>query len=181
MRPFTFPDQINPFTFPDQINEVSARLVAAGVVLMCAATLAFRQPWLLVPLAYGFFARVLSGPRFSPLAQLVTRVVTPMIPVAAKLVPGPPKRFAQAVGLVMASTAAGAGPGLRFHDGRLRDHRPDRGGRRPRVGFRLLRRVHLVRGTDAPGHRARRRLCGLQQSLAGPPAGSAKEPRVPVL
>jgi len=57
-------------------------------------------------LAYGFFARVLSGPRFSPLAQLVTRVITPMVPVPAKLVPGPPKRFAQAVGLVMASTAA---------------------------------------------------------------------------
>jgi hypothetical protein len=53
---------------------------------------------LLAPLAYGFVARVLTGPTLSPLGQLVTRVVTPRLPVAPRPVPGPPKRFAQGIG-----------------------------------------------------------------------------------
>ena len=60
---------------------------------------------MLVPLAYGFLARVLSGPRFSPLGQLVTRVITPRINVEHRFVPGPPKRFAQGVGLVFSGGA----------------------------------------------------------------------------
>ena len=46
------------FRFPNPVNEVAARTVAAGVVALCVATLAWRTPWLLVPLAYGFVARV---------------------------------------------------------------------------------------------------------------------------
>ncbi|MEO5678819.1 MAG: DUF4395 family protein, partial [Acidimicrobiales bacterium] len=49
------------FGFPNPVNEVSARLVAAGVVLLCAVILVLDQPWLMVPLAYGFVARVLTG------------------------------------------------------------------------------------------------------------------------
>ena len=44
-------------------------------------------------LAYGFVARVLTGPTLSPLGQLVTRVVTPALDIEARPVPGPPKRF----------------------------------------------------------------------------------------
>ncbi len=90
--------------FPNPVNEVSARLVAAGVVLMSVAILA-GQHWILVPLAFGFVARVAAGPRFSPLALLVTKVVTPRLAVDAKLVPGPPKRFAQGVGAVLSISA----------------------------------------------------------------------------
>jgi hypothetical protein len=93
-----------PFTFPNPVNEVSARLVAAGVVLMVAAILA-GQHWVLVPLAYGFAARVASGPRFSPLGLLVTKVITPRLHVTPKLVPGPPKRFAQAIGAGLSASA----------------------------------------------------------------------------
>jgi len=93
------------FTFPNPVNDYAARTVATGVVLMCVAALALRQPWILVPLAYGFWARVLSGPRFSPLGQLATRVVAPRLPWGPKLVPGPPKRFAQAIGVVFSTTA----------------------------------------------------------------------------
>jgi len=93
------------FTFPNPVNDYAARTVASGVVLMCTAALALRQPWILVPLAYGFWARVLSGPRFSPLGQLATRVVAPRLPWGPELVPGPPKRFAQAVGVVFSTTA----------------------------------------------------------------------------
>jgi hypothetical protein len=92
--------------FPDPVNEVSARLVATGVVLMAAAAIVFDLPWLTLVLAYGFVARVLTGPKLSPLGQLVTRVITPRLPIEPRLVPGPPKRFAQAVGVAFTATAA---------------------------------------------------------------------------
>jgi hypothetical protein len=93
------------FGFPDPVNEVSARLVAAGVATMAVAAVAFDLQWLTVPLAYGFLARVLTGPKASPLGQLVTRVVTPRLGVAPRFVPGPPKRFAQGIGLAFSGTA----------------------------------------------------------------------------
>lgn len=93
------------FRFPNPVNEVSARLVAGGVVLMALGALLGGQMWLLVPLAYGFVARVLTGPTLSPLGQLVTRVVTPRLDVAPKPVPGPPKRFAQGIGAAISVTA----------------------------------------------------------------------------
>ena len=93
------------FTFPNPVNEDAARSVAAGVVVLCVAAIVFRQPWLLLPLAYGFWARVLAGPTLSPLGQLATRVVAPRLSHQPSLVAGPPKRFAQAVGVVFSSTA----------------------------------------------------------------------------
>ena len=88
-------------SFPNPVNEVAARLVAAGVVALCATILVSRQTWLLIPLAYGFVARVLTGPKLSPLGQLATRVVVPRLPFAAKPVAGPPKRFAQGIGATL--------------------------------------------------------------------------------
>ena len=93
------------FSFPNPVNEKSARLVASGVVLMCLVTIAFNLPWLTAVIAYGFIARVLTGPTLSPLGQLVTRVITPRLPGASKLVPGPPKRFAQGMGAFMSTLA----------------------------------------------------------------------------
>jgi hypothetical protein len=93
------------FAFPNPVNEVSARLVAGGVVLMGLVTIIFDVKWLTVVLAYGFIARVLTGPSLSPLGQLVTRVVTPRLPVEAKPVAGPPKRFAQGIGVLFSVTA----------------------------------------------------------------------------
>ena len=94
------------FEFPNPVNEVSARLVAAGVVLMTLGILVLGQTWLLAPLAYGFVARVLTGPTLSPLGQFVTRVLTPALPFEARLVPGPPKRFAQGIGATLSVSAA---------------------------------------------------------------------------
>jgi hypothetical protein len=94
------------FSFPNPVNEISARIVAGGVVLLAAATIAFDQPWLTIPLAYGFVARVLTGPTLSPLGQLSVRVLTPLLGAEARPVPGPPKRFAQGVGVVFSVTAA---------------------------------------------------------------------------
>jgi len=94
------------FSFPDPVNEVSARLVAAGVVAMSAASILLDARWLTAVIAYGFVARALTGPTLSPLGQLVTRVVTPRLHLPARPVPGPPKRFAQGVGAVLSVTAA---------------------------------------------------------------------------
>ena len=94
------------FSFPHPVNEVSARLVAGGVVLMAVTALVFQQPWITLVLAYGFVARVLTGPTLSPLGQLVTRVVVPRLRVSPKYVAGPPKRFAQGIGAVVTTAAA---------------------------------------------------------------------------
>lgn len=93
------------FRFPNPVNEYAARTVAAGVLVMAVAAIAFQQPWILIPLTYGFWARVLTGPTLSPLGQLATRVVAPRLPWGPKPVAGPPKRFAQAVGVVFSTTA----------------------------------------------------------------------------
>jgi Domain of unknown function (DUF4395) len=91
--------------FPNPVNETSARLVAGGVVLQAIVFLLVRQWWVLVPLAYGFLARVLGGPRFSPLGLFATRVITPRLDIEHRFVPGPPKRFAQSIGLVFSGGA----------------------------------------------------------------------------
>lgn len=92
------------FTFPNPVNEYAARSVAGMVVVLSIATLVFQTPWLLWPLALGFVARVASGPRFSLFGQLATKVIAPRFG-PARLVPGPPKRFAQAIGATLSLTA----------------------------------------------------------------------------
>jgi hypothetical protein len=74
-------------------------------VILSVLTLVLDQPWLLLVIAYGFVARVLSGPTLSPLGQFVTRVLTPSLPVAPKWVAGPPKRFAQGIGATLSVSA----------------------------------------------------------------------------
>ena len=62
--------------------------------------------WILVPMTYGFIARVLAGPTFSPLGRIATQVITPQLSLNHRLVPGPPKRFAQGVGETFTITAS---------------------------------------------------------------------------
>ena len=121
------------FSFPNPVNEVSARLVAAGVVLMSVLTIAFDLKWLTVVIAYGFVARVLTGPTLSPLGQLVTRVITPRLGLAARPVAGPTQalRPGHRRGLL----AVGAGPDrARLLDRGAGCARPAGGGGDPRVG-----------------------------------------------
>jgi hypothetical protein len=93
------------FNFPNPVNEVSARLLAGGVVIIAVLTIAWNLRWATAILAYGFVARVLSGPTLSPLGQFVTSVVTPRLRLAERLVAGPPKRFAQRMGVGFSVTA----------------------------------------------------------------------------
>ncbi|MEA2280061.1 MAG: hypothetical protein QOK21_668 [Solirubrobacteraceae bacterium] len=91
--------------FPHPVNEKAARSVAAGVVMLTAITLLTQAWWLTVPLALGFWARVLTGPTLSPLGQLATRAIAPRLG-APHYVSGPPKRFAQGVGAALTTVAA---------------------------------------------------------------------------
>lgn len=94
------------FSFPNPVNETSARIVAGGVVLMGVLFLVLGSGWVLVPLTYGFWARVLAGPTISPLGRIATQIVTPRLHVEHRYVAGPPKRFAQGVGVVFSTVAS---------------------------------------------------------------------------
>lgn len=102
------------FSFPDPVNEVAARVVAGCVVLLCIATLITASPVLLALLAAGFVARLLTGPTLSPFGQFATRFAAPRIG-HAKLVPGPPKRFAQGMGTFLSVAAVIAWFGFGAH------------------------------------------------------------------
>ena len=102
-------------SFPDPVNETSARLVAAGVVIEAIVFLIVREWWVLIPLTYGFLARVATGPTLSPLGQFVTRSATPSVEhvlrrrrpgFESRQVPGRPKRFAQSIGLAFTASAS---------------------------------------------------------------------------
>jgi hypothetical protein len=90
--------------FPNPVNEKAARVVAGVVLAISVVTLATGAYWLLIPLAYGFWARVLTGPTLSPLGWTAQNVVAPALG-PKKPVPGPPKRFAQGIGAIFSTTA----------------------------------------------------------------------------
>ena len=92
------------FSFPNPVNEKAARVVAGIVLATVVAILAAGAYWLLIPLAYGFWARVLTGPKLSPLGWTAQNVIAPRLG-PKKPVPGPPKRFAQGMGAAMATLA----------------------------------------------------------------------------
>ena len=94
------------FRFPNPVNETSARIVAGGAVAMSLAFVITGNPWLLLPLTYGFIARVCTGPLLSPLGRISTQIITPRIKRNHRLVPGPPKRFAQGIGALFTITGS---------------------------------------------------------------------------
>ena len=93
------------FSFPDPVNDLAARVVAGGVVLLSVLAIVLGEQWLLLAIACGFWARALTGPSLSPLGQLATRVVAPRLG-PPRPVPGPPKRFAQAMGVAFSTASA---------------------------------------------------------------------------
>ena len=94
------------FSFPNPVNDAAARTVGCGVVVMSLAAIRLNQPWILAPLTYGFIARVAAGPKISPLGWFAVNVAAPRLPTLEKYVPGPPKRFAQAIGATFTLSAS---------------------------------------------------------------------------
>jgi hypothetical protein len=136
------------FAFPNPVNENAARVVAGVVLVTVLVILATGAYWLLIPLTYGFWARVLTGPTLSPLGWTAQNVVAPRLG-DKKPVPGPPKRFAQGMGAVMATAALVLALILGDHTARRPGAGPVRDRRRPRVDLRDLPRVPGVRPADA--------------------------------
>ena len=95
----------NLFSFPNPVNEFSARFVAGMVAILTIATILTENQFVAGFLLYGFLARVATGPTLSPIGLLATRVIVPALGNPTKLVAGPPKRFAQTVGLAYSATA----------------------------------------------------------------------------
>ena len=93
----------NLFDFPNPVNEYAARTVAFMVLVLSIMTLIFASPWLAAILFYGFLARVLTGPKLSPMGLLSTKIIIPYFIKKEKLVAGPPKRFAQLIGLIFST------------------------------------------------------------------------------
>tara|TARA_Y100001960_G_C14257518_1_gene625909 strand:+ start:25 stop:558 length:534 start_codon:yes stop_codon:yes gene_type:complete len=96
---------VSLFSFPNPVDEVSARLVAGGVVVIAGLYLITQWSWLLFLLVWGFVSRVLTGPKLSPLGFLVTRIIRPKLNLSERLTAGPPKRFAQGIGAVFSISA----------------------------------------------------------------------------
>ena len=92
------------FSFPNPVNEKAARVVAGVVLVTVILVLATSWYWLLTALAYGFWARVLTGPTLSPLGWTAQNVIAPRLG-PKKPVPGPPKRFAQGMGAFTSTLA----------------------------------------------------------------------------
>ena len=96
------------FEFPNPVNDYAARCTAALVVALAVVTVSSPQPvatWLVAVMAAGFAMRVAGGPRYSPFGRLSVHVLAPRVAREPKLVPGPPKRFAQTIGLVFSLVA----------------------------------------------------------------------------
>ncbi len=93
------------FAFPNPVNEYAARITAGLVVVLAVLTLLTGSGWGLVLIAAGFWLRLLFGPRISPFGILSVKVLTPLLG-KSRLVPGPPKRFAQGIGAVISTAAA---------------------------------------------------------------------------
>ena len=93
------------FNYPNPVNEVAARVIAGLTAILAAAAILFDLRWFAAFLLYEFVVRVAAGPTVSLTAQLATRVLVPMIGAPARPVPGPPKRFAQALGVLFTGTA----------------------------------------------------------------------------
>jgi len=92
-------------TFPNPVNEYAARSTAGLVVVLAVVAIVVNNPVVYALLAIGFALRVASGPTLSPFGQLSVRVIVPHLIKKTKLVPGPPKRFAQTIGLVFSGSA----------------------------------------------------------------------------
>ncbi|MDF0532309.1 DUF4395 domain-containing protein [Tsukamurella sp. 8F] len=91
-------------TFPNPVNEYAARATAGLVVVLAVVTIAVNTWWLYAVLALGFLLRVMAGPTLSPFGRLSVHVIVPLLG-RTRMVPGPPKRFAQAIGLAITTAA----------------------------------------------------------------------------
>lgn len=91
--------------FPALVDDVTVRLIAGVVLVVGVTALAAQQWWLYGVLAVDFAPRAVLGPRFSPIAQLVTTLIRPYVAASPRPTAGAPKRFAAGIGAVLTTSA----------------------------------------------------------------------------
>ncbi len=98
--------------FPPVVNDRAARTTAMLVVVLTVVTvvvslLGFGTAALVLNalLFIGFVLRVLAGPRFDPFGQLSVRWLAGAVFGEPLMTAGPPKRFAQGIGVVFSGVA----------------------------------------------------------------------------
>ena len=91
--------------FPNPVNELVARTVACTVLALSIVAAATGNRWVIAVLAAGFVLRVTTASRIDPIAVVASRVIAPRLG-APRWTPGPPKRFAQAIGAALTVPAA---------------------------------------------------------------------------
>lgn len=101
----------NILRFPNPVDDVSVRITAGVMAVLCWVQVGIRSEWLMGCVALSFLLRLAFGPRVDPVAFAVTRFARPRLRVAARLTPGPPKRFAQLIGTLLTAGAFLAGLG----------------------------------------------------------------------
>jgi hypothetical protein len=101
--------------FPRTVDDVTVRVIAAEVLVVAVLAVATRQPWLYAVLAVDFLLRSAAGPVFSPLARLAATRLRPRLGAAPRPTPGPPKRFAAAIGAALTIIAPVAYYALDWH------------------------------------------------------------------
>ena len=84
--------------FDAMLAPVTREVLAAWLMPVNAASRNPQSP-------QEFALRVAGGPKYSPFGRLAVHVIVPRLWRKEKLVPGPPKRFAQTVGLVFGLVA----------------------------------------------------------------------------
>lgn len=97
--------------YPEIVNENISRLIAASVVFFAAFAIFINHVgfyWVslgcTVYLAVSFLLRTLWGSKIEPVAKFFSGKLQNFISIPVKLVPGPPKRFAQSIGLIFSVT-----------------------------------------------------------------------------
>lgn len=84
--------------FPNPVDDRAARAVATEVFALDLVAFGLQQFWLVPLVAADFVVRAILGPRFSPLARIAQKTLVPRFGPKPRPTPGPPKRFAAAVG-----------------------------------------------------------------------------------
>ena len=94
------------FTFPHPVNEYASRSIAGLTFVLALAIIVADVAWLTLFLVYLFAAGVVAGPKLTPTGWLTTKLILRRFIKRKRPVAGPPKQFAQGVGLVLTALAA---------------------------------------------------------------------------
>jgi hypothetical protein len=100
------------FFFPPIINEAESRLhqYVVAVQMITFLFLGWFTPYWYpyIYIVYGYFVRIIAGPKLCPNAWIVLFVLYPIVNkfhlIENEIVPSAPKRFAQCIGLLFATT-----------------------------------------------------------------------------